>query len=156
MTGGIAVVLGPTGRNFAAGMSGGIAYILNGDGAFEDRCNLAMVDLEPIPAEDEALEALDHQGGDMETHGLVDISRDMTRYDARRLRTLIERHLHYTNSDVARRILDDWASYLPRFVKVMPVDYRRALQEMEANQSRPPRPARPLPNKVTKGVADHG
>jgi glutamate synthase (NADPH/NADH) large chain len=156
MTGGIAVVLGPTGRNFAAGMSGGIAYVLNGDGAFEDRCNLAMVELEPIPAEDEALEALDHQGGDMETHGLVDISRDMTRYDARRLRTLIERHLHYTNSAVARRILDDWASYLPRFVKVMPVDYRRALQEMEANQSRPPRPARPLPNKVTKGVADHG
>jgi glutamate synthase (NADPH/NADH) large chain len=156
MTGGIAVVLGPTGRNFAAGMSGGIAYVLNGDGGFEDRCNLAMVELEPILAEDEALEALDHQGGDMETHGLVDVSRDMTRYDATRLRTLIARHLHYTNSDVARRILDDWASYLPRFVKVMPVDYRRALEEMEANQSRPPRPTKPLPNKVTKGATDHG
>jgi len=156
MTGGIAVVLGPTGRNFAAGMSGGIAYVLNGDGGFEDRCNLAMVELEPIAAEDEALEALDHQGGDMETHGLVDVSRDMTRYDGIRLRTLIERHLHYTNSDVARRILDDWARHLPRFVKVMPVDYRRALQEMEANQSRPPRPTKPLPNKVTKGTTDHG
>jgi glutamate synthase (NADPH/NADH) large chain len=151
MTGGIAVVLGPTGRNFAAGMSGGIAYVLNEDGGFEDRCNLAMVELQPIPAEDAALEALDHQGGDLETHGLVDISRDMTRHDAARLRQLIERHLHYTNSAVARRILDDWDAYLPKFVKVMPVDYRRALQEMQANQSRPPQPS-----KQQKGITDHG
>ncbi len=151
MTGGITVVLGPTGRNFAAGMSGGIAYVLNGDGSFEDRCNLAMVELEPILDEDDALEALDHQGGDMETHGMVDVSYDMTRHDATRLRQLIEKHLHYTNSDVARRILDDWAGHLPRFVKVMPVDYRRALQEMQANQSRPPQP-----NKQLKGITEHG
>ena len=151
MTGGIAVVLGPTGRNFAAGMSGGIAYVLDGDGAFEDRCNLAMVELQPITPEDAALEALDHQGGDLETHGLVDVSHDMTRFDAQRLKGLIERHLHYTNSDVARRILDDWEAYLPRFVKVMPVDYRRALAEMQANQSRPPQPDQAAPDQGHAG-----
>ncbi len=151
MTGGIMVCLGPTGRNFAAGMSGGIAYVLDEDGTFESRCNLAMVELEPIAEEDEALEALDHQGGDLETHGLVDISRDMTRFDATRLKTLIQAHLHYTDSAVARGILDAWETYLPRFVKVMPVDYRRALTEMQVNQSRPPQTPKPL-----KGVAEHG
>ena len=134
MTGGIVVVLGESGRNFAAGMSGGIAYVLDEQGDFEQRCNLAMVELEPIPAEDEALEALDHQSGDLETHGLVDISHDMTRNDALRLRLLIERHTHYTGSTRGRLILDNWDDYLPKFVKVMPVDYRRALQEMQAAQ----------------------
>jgi glutamate synthase (NADPH/NADH) large chain len=151
MTGGIMVCLGPTGRNFAAGMSGGIAYVLDGNGDFASRCNVAMVELAPIAQEDAALEALDHQGGDLETHGLVDVSRDMTRYDALRLKQLIQKHLHYTNSTVARRILDDWAHYLPRFVKVMPVDYRRALQEMQAHRSRPPQAAKHL-----KGVVEHG
>jgi glutamate synthase (NADPH/NADH) large chain len=135
MTGGIVVVLGETGRNFAAGMSGGIAYVLDEQGNFGDRCNLSMVDLEPIPEEDQALEAMEHQGGDLETHGKVDISADMTRYDALRLRRLIERHLHYTDSTVARRILDDWNTWLPRFVKVMPIDYRRALEEMKQAQA---------------------
>jgi len=156
MTGGIAVVLGPTGRNFAAGMSGGIAYVLNGDGTFEDHCNLSMVELQPIPPEDAALEALDHQGGDMENHGLVDISHDMTRFDAQRLKGLIERHLHYTNSDVARRILDDWEATLPRFIKVMPVDYKQALEAMQANQSRPPQPDTQRPMKVTREIKHHG
>ncbi|WJW75679.1 glutamate synthase large subunit [Thiohalobacter sp. IOR34] len=134
MTGGVVVVLGETGRNFAAGMSGGIAYVLDRDGDFERRCNLAMVELEPIPEEDAALERLEHEGGDLETHGRVDISSDMTRFDAQRLKGLIEKHLHYTNSSVARDILDHWAEYLPRFVKVMPVDYRRALEEMKRTQ----------------------
>ena len=134
MTGGIVVVLGDTGRNFAAGMSGGIAYVLDVAGTFKERCNLAMVDLEPIPEEDAALEAFDHQGGDLETHGKVDVRSDMTRYDAVRLKSLIEKHLHYTNSSVAKNILDNWNSMLPKFVKVMPVDYRRALAEMEQSQ----------------------
>jgi glutamate synthase (NADPH/NADH) large chain len=95
MTGGVMVCLGPTGRNFAAGMSGGIAYVLDEEGGFAERCNMAMVELEPIPAEDDALEALDHQGGDLETMGRVDVSHDMTRFDAIRLRQLIESHLHY-------------------------------------------------------------
>ncbi|MFI0460010.1 MAG: hypothetical protein ACH254_20690, partial [Candidatus Thiodiazotropha endolucinida] len=85
--------------------------------------------------EDDALEALDHQGGDLESHGLVDLSRDMTRYDALRLKQLIERHLHYTNSEVAKRILNNWDSMLPKFVKVMPVEYRRALKEMQAQHA---------------------
>jgi glutamate synthase (NADPH/NADH) large chain len=135
MTGGIVVVLGESGRNFAAGMSGGIAYVLDEQGDFEQRCNLAMVELEPIPAEDAALETLEHQGGDLETHGRVDVSHDMTRGDALRLRLLIEKHTHYTGSTRGREILDNWEDYLPKFVKVMPVDYRRALQEMQAAQT---------------------
>ncbi|MCU7796424.1 MAG: glutamate synthase large subunit, partial [Candidatus Thiodiazotropha sp. (ex Myrtea spinifera)] len=135
MTGGIVVCLGPTGRNFAAGMSGGIAYVLDEQGDFSDRCNLAQVELEPIEDEDIALEVLDHQGGDLESHGLVDLSNDMTRYDALRLKQLVEKHLHYTNSEVAKRILENWEAYLPKFVKVMPVEYRRALKEMQAQQS---------------------
>ena len=134
MTGGIVVVLGGTGRNFAAGMSGGIAYVLDEDGTFAQRCNLAQVELEPVRAEDDALEHLAHQGGDLESHGRVDVSHDMTRFDAIRLRQLVERHLEYTGSAVARRMLDDWAAWLPKFQKVMPVEYRRALSEMQAEQ----------------------
>ena len=131
MTGGIVVVLGRTGRNFAAGMSGGIAYVFDEDGDFERRCNLAMVELEPIAQEDEALERFAHQDSDLETHGLVDVMNDMTRFDAARLHFLVKKHLHYTNSAQARAILGDWENFLPKFVKVMPVDYRRALKEME-------------------------
>ncbi len=134
MTGGVVVVLGSTGRNFAAGMSGGIAYVLDEAGDFEARCNLAQVELEPIAEEDDALEALEHQGGDLETHGRVDVSHDMTRFDAIRLKQLIANHLHYTNSEVARNILDNWEAYLPKFVKVMPVEYRRALKAMQAEK----------------------
>ncbi len=133
MTGGVVVVLGGTGRNFAAGMSGGIAYVLDETGDFEIRCNMAMVELQPIIDEDRMLEDLDHQRGDLETHGRVDIVHDMTRYDAQRLYMLIENHLRYTESARARQILDRWDDYLPKFVKVMPVDYRRALKEMQAS-----------------------
>ena len=136
MTGGVVVVLGETGRNFAAGMSGGIAYVLDEDGTFEQRCNLAMVELEPIKDEDDALEQLAHQGGDLESHGRVDVSHDMTRFDAIRLRQLIESHLEHTGSAVAQRILDDWDIWLPKFKKVMPVDYRRALLELQAAQEK--------------------
>jgi glutamate synthase (NADPH/NADH) large chain len=75
----------------------------------------------------------------------------MSRYDAARLKQLVVKHLHYTNSEVARRILDDWGSYLTRFVKVMPVDYRRALETMQMQQSRPPQTI-----KQSKGIVDHG
>ena len=129
MTGGCVVVIGPTGRNFAAGMSGGIAYVLDEDGTFERRCNLAMVDLEPIPAEDEAARDSIREG-EMETHGMVDIMHQMDRFDAERLRMLLENHRRYTNSRRAAEILENWEEYLPKFVKVMPVEYRRALQEL--------------------------
>ena len=134
MTGGVVVVIGPTGRNFAAGMSGGIAYVLDEDGTFERRCNLSMIDLEPVAAEDEVMRKLSNQGGDLESHGLVDVMRDMTSQDAERLHQLIARHAHYTNSARAKMILDDWATYQPRFKKVMPVEYRRALAEMTKHQ----------------------
>jgi glutamate synthase (NADPH/NADH) large chain len=132
MTGGCVVVIGETGRNFAAGMSGGVAYVLDTDGTFERRCNLAMVELEPIAEEDANLEQHGHQSGDLETHGRVDIMRDMTRFDAQRLHTLIENHIRYTGSRRATLIIENWNDYLPKFVKVMPVDYRRALQRMQA------------------------
>jgi len=132
MTGGIVVVLGSTGRNFAAGMSGGIAYVLDEDGTFEQRCNMSMVDIEPIADEERYMKEEEAQAGDLETIGKVDISSDMTRYDAQRLRGLIEQHHRYTGSARAKAILDDWSDYLPKFVKVMPVEYLRALQEMQA------------------------
>ncbi|MFC1673533.1 glutamate synthase subunit alpha, partial [Pseudomonadota bacterium] len=131
MTGGIIVVLGQTGRNFAAGMSGGVAYVLDEAGDFETRCNLAQVDLEPIEAEEQKMEA-EAQGGDLEGHGLVDIYHDMTSGDEVRLKTLIEQHHHYTASVRAQEILNNWDTYRSKFVKVMPVEYRRALQEMQA------------------------
>src|SRR6266404_19098 len=99
MTGGRVVVLGTSGRNFAAGMSGGIAYVFDVDGDFKRRCNLGMVELGPLDqAEDIAL-----------------------------VRDLIRRHVGYTGSSFARGFLDDWVRVQPRFVKVMPKDYKRVL-----------------------------
>ncbi|RWX20693.1 glutamate synthase large subunit, partial [Rhizobium leguminosarum] len=85
MTGGVVVVLGATGRNFAAGMSGGVAYVLDETGDFASRCNMAMVELEPVPEEDDMLEKLHHHGGDLMHKGRVDVSGDMTRHDEERL-----------------------------------------------------------------------
>jgi glutamate synthase (NADPH/NADH) large chain len=112
-----------------------VAYVLDKDDNFDQLCNLAMVELEPIPEEDEALEIVAHQGGDMETHGRVHIMSDMTRYDAQRLKHLIQNHKHYTGSQRAQHILENWNDYLPRFIKVMPVDYRAALKEIQAKQA---------------------
>jgi glutamate synthase (NADPH/NADH) large chain len=135
MTGGCVVVLGQTGRNFAAGMSGGVAYVLDESGDFERRCNLSMVELEPIAEENDHARGMDQHGDDLESHGLVEIMRDMTGGDARRLRHLIGRHARYTGSERARHILDNWADCLPRFVKIMPVDYRKALEKMRQLQA---------------------
>jgi glutamate synthase (NADPH/NADH) large chain len=138
MTGGVVAVIGKTGRNFAAGMSGGIAYVLDEEGDFDQRCNLAMVELEPVIAEEDANEKFNHQTGDLIAHGRVEIMRDLTRNDAARLRMLITNHLKYTGSARARQILDNWGHYLPKFRKVMPVEYRRALEElMTENEKRP-------------------
>ena len=130
MTGGVVVSIGVTGRNFAAGMSGGIAYVLDEDGSFRDRCNLSMVDLEPVEEEDDIMRRF-HQDGDLETKGRVDILADMSGHDEERLSQLLTNHLKYTGSPKAKQILDDWAGYRTKFVKVMPVEYRRALREME-------------------------
>jgi glutamate synthase (NADPH/NADH) large chain len=138
MTGGVVVVLGQTGRNFAAGMSGGIAYVLDEDDTFASRCNMAMVELEPVPEEDELLDRLQHQGGDLEFMGLVDVMSDMSGNDAARLYMLIAKHARFTDSERARTILDNWGQYLPKFRKVMPVEYRRALAELKAREDAEP------------------
>ncbi len=130
MTGGVVVVLGYTGRNFAAGMSGGIAYVLDEDGSFNSRCNLAMVELEPVPEEEQIAEKEFNQFHDLETHGRVDVMSDMTSKDAERLRMLISDHARHTGSKRAAEILSQWDRYRPLFKKVMPVEYRRALAEM--------------------------
>ncbi|MFT3988142.1 glutamate synthase large subunit [Aestuariivirga sp.] len=134
MTGGCVLVIGETGRNFAAGMSGGVAYVLDEAGDFAQRCNLAMVDLQPVPEEEDTLERLHHHGGDLEGHGLVDVTAHMDRHDAERVRELLTRHVKYTGSSRAQAILDNWQAMLAKFVKVMPVEYARALQELEKAQ----------------------
>ena len=106
MTGGKTVILGSTGRNFAAGMSGGIAYVLDEAGDFiENRCNPDMVDFDPL-----------------------------TKEDIKFLRGIITRHLEYTGSAVAKRVLEQWEETLPKFIKVMPVDYKRALALLASEQ----------------------
>jgi glutamate synthase (NADPH/NADH) large chain len=116
MTGGTVVVLGMTGRNFAAGMSGGIAYVLDEDGSFKHRCNLAQVALEKV------LPANRHAAGE-----------PLHRGDRRRnpAQGLITRHAEYTGSD-AKAILANWDAYREKFVKVYPHEYKRALTEMAA------------------------
>ena len=103
MTGGRVVILGKTGRNFAAGMSGGVAYVLDVSGDFARLCNTEMVDVEPLQAPDDVEEVKD----------------------------LIEKHVEYTDSARAREILDAWDAHQPRFAKVMPRDYKRALTAIE-------------------------
>ena len=106
MTGGRVVILGPAGRNFAAGMSGGIAYVWDTAGDFRENCNLEMVELERLENEEEIAE----------------------------LRELVERHQQYTGSTVAGKVLEEWDSVLPQFVKVMPTDYKRFMEEQEQQQ----------------------
>ncbi len=102
MTGGVVVVLGKTGRNFAAGMSGGVAYVYDEDGSFERRCNMAMVELEPLLSEEMIAQSAFHQAGDLEAHGRVDVLANLTGYDVERLHILISRHAKYTGSKRAR------------------------------------------------------
>ena len=110
MTGGKVVVLGPTGRNFAAGMSGGIAYVLDQDGGFSGRVNPTMANQLEEPDEQDRIE----------------------------LRSLIQEHLDRTGSDVASRILEDWGNISAKFVKVFPADYKRVLAELEAEDENEP------------------
>ncbi len=134
MTGGVVVVLGETGRNFAAGMSGGIAYVHDPNGKFAERCNMAMVDLEPIAPADP--NAADDPGQPHQLSISADDSGmgNMLAYDAERLRILIERHRLLTDSENASALLDDWATTLSNFVKVVPKDFRRALLELQAER----------------------
>ena len=134
MTGGVVVVLGSTGRNFAAGMSGGVAYVYDPDDRFSLLCNTAMVDLEKIAPAD-AGDPEDAARPRQRSLSTYDSGMgDLLRFDAERLRILIERHLLHTGSARARMLLENWERVLPHFVKVMPKDYRRALLELAAEQ----------------------
>jgi glutamate synthase (NADPH/NADH) large chain len=130
MTGGVVVVLGETGRNFAAGMSGGVAYVYDSDGVFALHCNQAMVDLEPIAAVGEGKKDDPERPRQRSINVNENGMGDMLRFDAERLRILVERHLLLTGSYRASVLLDDWNAALGKFVKVMPKDFRRALLEM--------------------------
>ena len=112
--------------------------MLDEAGDFEAKCNLAMIDLAPVAAEEEVMRRLANQGGDLESHGLVDVMADMTGQDAERLHALITRHAHYTNSAKAKTILADWKAWAPKFKKIMPVEYREALKKMAEHQSTTP------------------
>ncbi|HEY2709759.1 MAG TPA: glutamate synthase large subunit [Caulobacteraceae bacterium] len=136
MTGGVVCVLGDTGRNFAAGMSGGIAYVYDPAGRFGPLCNMAMVETGPIgpaaPGErDEDGLRPRQRSVSVENSGMG----DALRYDAERLRILVERHYLYTGSARAAELLGDWETALASFVKVTPKDYRRALEDQAAERA---------------------
>jgi glutamate synthase (NADPH/NADH) large chain len=139
MTGGIVVVLGKTGRNFAAGMSGGIAYVLDETGEFDKLCNMAMVELEPVVSEEMINENTYHHAGDLEAHGRVDVFQNLLESDVERLHILITRHARLAGSARAADILANWKTWLPKFRKVMPVEYRRALKELKVNADAEPK-----------------
>ena len=133
MTGGVVTVLGKTGRNFAAGMSGGIAYVYDEEGNFADLVNKAQVDLLSVSAERDEDDGAGRP--QQRSNGVHDLGMgDMLRHDAERLRILLERHHLHTGSKRARALLDDWANTLPKFVKVMPRDYANALKQLEAER----------------------
>ncbi|WP_372824788.1 glutamate synthase-related protein, partial [Polaromonas sp.] len=143
MTGGTVAVLGKTGRNFAAGMSGGVAYVYDEDGQFAKRCNTAMVSLENVqPA------AQQEAGGEQALwHG--------GQTDEAQLRKLLEDHNRWTGSKRARELLDNWAEARGKFVKVFPLEYKRALGEMAARKTAtaPARPDGKAAPKVAKAAA---
>src|SRR5206468_2438370 len=134
MTGGVVVVLGDTGRNFAAGMSGGLAYVYDPRRRFADLCNKAMVDLEAVevlPLAENAAGRPSQRSVSVDNSGMG----DALMHDAERLKILIERHHLHTGSRRAAQILDNWDAEAPLFVKVMPKDYRRALKDMAAERA---------------------
>jgi glutamate synthase (NADPH) large chain len=135
MTGGTVVVLGKTGRNFAAGMSGGIAYVYDEDGQFAKRCNTAMVSLDKVLTSAEQESSQDKAIW----HG--------AQSDEARLKKLLEEHNRWTGSKRARELLDDWAQSRGKFVKVFPNEYKRALGEMAAHQTG--KAGKQVPNKTS-------
>jgi glutamate synthase (NADPH/NADH) large chain len=120
-------------------MSGGIAYVLDETGDFEKLCNMAMVELEPVLSEEMINESAYHAMGDLEAHGRVDVFANLLDSDIERLHVLITRHAKLTGSRRAADILADWKQWLPKFRKVMPVEYRRALKELKANADAEPK-----------------
>jgi glutamate synthase (NADPH/NADH) large chain len=129
MTGGTVVVLGETGRNFAAGMSGGIAYVYDPKGDFASKCNMAMVALHPVESAAEQEDKAEHASWHRHARGAEAQTDEVI------LKGLIERHFKYTGSTRARALLDEWSTARSKFVKVFPSEYKRALAEMHAAQA---------------------
>jgi glutamate synthase (NADPH/NADH) large chain len=128
-------VIGDTGRNFAAGMSGGIAYVWDPQGSFASLCNRNEVELEPVAATELAEDAAPEDRPRQRAPSVYDNGMgDPLRFDAARLRILLERHHLYTGSAHARSLLEDWDTTLACFVKITPKDYRRALLELQAER----------------------
>jgi len=120
-------------------MSGGVAYVLDEHGDFEKLCNLSMVELEPVLSEELINAGTYHHSGDLEAHGRVDVFKNLLDSDVERLHVLISRHAKATGSKRAADILANWKEWLPKFRKVMPVEYRRALRELAANADAEPK-----------------
>jgi glutamate synthase (NADPH/NADH) large chain len=134
MTGGVVLVLGEVGRNFAAGMSGGVAYVYDPEGHFEVRCNQASVEIEaaqPASGDRDDPRAPRQRAVSVHDNGMGDVLR----FDAERIRILIERHLLATGSAKARALLDDWDNAIQHFVKVTPPEYRKALLDLQAEEA---------------------
>ena len=133
MTGGVVVVLGAVGRNFAAGMSGGIAYVFDPDNRLSQQCNPASVELERVAP------AGSSWGDGQPAHRATSVSDSgmghLLRYDAERLRILLERHQQATGSRKAAELLADWPTALQQFVKVVPNEFRRALSELDVENA---------------------
>jgi glutamate synthase (NADPH/NADH) large chain len=129
MTGGTVVVLGETGRNFAAGMSGGVAYVYDVNGDFAKKCNMAMVALDPVQRSADQEAGMEHAIWHSELRG------GERRTDEAILKGLIERHFKHTGSTRARALLDEWSTARTRFVKVFPSEYKRALLEMHEEKA---------------------
>jgi glutamate synthase domain-containing protein 3 len=127
MTGGRVVVLGPTGRNFAAGMSGGVAYVFDPSGTFHERCNMGLVDLETPSAD-----------------------------DFEEIHALVKEHYARTGSDVAKDVLDKWVILQRAWVKVMPEDYKRVLAEREAKHASSVRAMQLSADGMTAAESSHG
>jgi glutamate synthase (NADPH/NADH) large chain len=128
MTGGTVVVLGKTGRNFAAGMSGGIAYVYDLGGDFAQKCNMSLVTLEPVLTSAEQEANVDRSIWHSQLRG------DQSETDETILKRLIERHFKYTGSALARNLLDDWSNGCKNFIKVFPNEYKRALSEINTER----------------------
>ena len=120
-------------------MSGGVAYVIDEDNTFAKRCNMAMVELEPVLSEELVNETAFNALNDLEAHGRVDVFANLLGEDVERLHILISRHAKLTGSGRAKYILDNWKKYLPMFRKVMPVEYRRALKEMKSREPEEPK-----------------
>jgi glutamate synthase (NADPH/NADH) large chain len=135
MTGGVVLVIGDTGRNFAAGMSGGIAYVWDPKGRFASLCNRNEVDLEPIAATEPDADADPDDRPRQRAPSVHDNGMgDPLRFDAARLRILLERHYLFTGSARAHAFLEDWGNTVAAFLKITPKDYRRALLELQAER----------------------